>query len=788
MLASWRRFALTILVVYVILAGPAFMLVNAQYVSQIEEVYRQDIPTTDNGHAYLFAEGAGQFIDDPQFLIQDEDIGYKRFNYEKNGWTYATGSREGPATRWFRFVTDSTASWGWLNDGTYLPRFWEFENTTNEVSLQAEEVIHRFPLAIGGETSLAMKSGHSYYGTFNVTTEEFFHLTLVPLQDGAEMFYHIVDSQGRLLAQDSFSNGNTIIVPFLPSGEGMHTLILFADATSSGPVAINMNLEAVTPQVIEYGEMYQDTMPGSELVVDEDGSVIQDEKVPYAKTYKFSSNLTHPGRIQYAFNYPEISPIHDTYDPYVVFTSALFEPGVSGTRDSYESSLGGLTYYYLSTANESYYATFIGMDNVDYYVTNDMPLVPNLPVNHEFYVENKLAGDEKRAYILNLGQDSILRMNHSSEVNGGYDWDIRTADSNMRLLDRSVFSNVAFEDASIYYLPAGTYLVEGDANANDASGFYQFNLGPVIDGAGAVAIDSGSLTGVRVPTDPLTFYRMNLTMIEQNNVTVEADIYVFNQYGGTVFTANTELGNRQDGVSWQAYGQNRSSYELGLDTSSYSMFCNGSAIIAISPYEVLNNTAGPGGNEYHEYAVDYDLTFEEFGDGIVNATNVASLGSSAIWSNFTLGDPGDASELYVVRLSAPRGVWMNFSVYAEDVTSWSAYAYQDMNGCPQRLSWNDLDDLFVGSTASEASFQMGSISEDILIAFKVERDLADEGSLDIQISPFETTAFENPPPVKYYSGAGAAVPIGGDWLLIGAGVAVVAVVVVVAVYYFRKRA
>ncbi|TFG14667.1 hypothetical protein EU537_03080 [Candidatus Thorarchaeota archaeon] len=787
MLANRRRIGLSIIIIYVILAGPTFLLANAQYVSQVEEVFTQDIPTTDNGHAYLFVEGRDYFVDNPQFLTHDEDIDYNRFRYHKSDWTSTDNSYPGPATRFFNYGSSNIATWGWLDDGAYLPDFLEFVNTTNEVTLQAQEVRHRFPLAIGAETGLTMKSGHTYYGTFNVTTEEFFHLTLAPMQDGVEMFYVILDGQGRILSQDSFSNGNIIVIPFLPSGEGMYNLILFSDAATAGPVGINLNLEAITPQLIEYGEVYEDTMPGSEWVVGEDGSIIQDEKVPYAMTYEFSSNLTHPGRIQYAFNYPEIFSLVDSYNPYVVFTAGLFEPGNPPGRRSYSSSTGGDTYYYLSAANESYYATFIGSDNVDYYVTNDMPVVPNLPVNREFYLENKLAGDEKRAYILNLGRDSVLRINHS-DINGGYSWDIWTADSESRFIGRSVTSNGVFEDASIYYLPEGRYLVEGDASGDDASGFYQFNLGPVIDGAGPVAIDACSLLGVRVQTDPLTFYRMNLTLIEQNNVTVQTDLYVFNQYGGTVLTADTQLGNRQDGVSWLAYGLNRSSYELGLDTSSYSMFCNGSGIIAIAPYEVLNNTAGSGGNEYHEYTIDYDLTFEEFGDGIANATNVANLGDSPIWSNFTLGDPGDASELYVVRLSAPRGVWMNFSVYAEDVTSWSAYAYQDMNGCPQRLSWNDLDDLFVGSTASEASFQMGSISEDILIAFKVERDLADEGSLDIQISPFETTAFENPPPVKYYSGAGAAVPIGGDWLLIGAGVAVVAVVVVVAVYYFRKRA
>ena len=158
-----------------------------------------------------------------------------------------------------------------------------------------------------------------------------------------------------------------------------------------------------------------------------------------------------------------------------------------------------------------------------------------------------------------------------------------------------------------------------------------------------------------------------------------------------------------------------------------------------------------------------------------------------MWNNFTLGDPGDAYERYAVWVDAPEGLWLNVSVYVEDVDDWTAYVYYNVSGATNRLESDDaFDDTFVGDTGSAGYFEVGTFGEGMLFIFDVQRDLGGEGSFDILFDPYTTYSYVYPPQVLY-PGAGIA---SGDWLaasggvIAGVGITVAAVIVVV---YVLKR-
>jgi hypothetical protein len=315
-----------------------------------------------------------------------------------------------------------------------------------------------------------------------------------------------------------------------------------------------------------------------------------------------------------------------------------------------------------------------------------------------------------------------------------------------------------------------------------ACGFYEFNVGPVLEGAGQVAVDADRIIGVRVDTDPIEFYRLNVTLETHDNVSVYATYNVLGEYGNSITSWFGELGNRRAGLGWQAVAANWTSKDLGFPTS-YEKFCGESTIIAIVPYHVTNNTPG-GGNEYKQYTLDYGIQFDRLWDDYFNGTGSLSVGSSTAIHNFTLGDPGDADEVYVLTLDATPGVWYNVTVVVSDVTAWDAFIRQDAPSCTQTLTWDDLDWNLVGSTVDKAAFQFGTLGEDLNIVFYVERDLAGEGSLDVIIEPLTTNVLGSPPPIKYLGAAAAGgVDLGPTLLLVGG---VGAVVAIVAIVYFVK--
>ena len=220
-----------------------------------------------------------------------------------------------------------------------------------------------------------------------------------------------------------------------------------------------MRLDSVIPTELPIGGFAEGLLEGSEYSVsNDDGSLLHHEKAPSAITYKVSSNWATPARLRHAFNEPELTDdVYTQYDPWLHITSDAFvNTEISNAYMRYIGPIsymgisgpGGAPFYYQSFQNESYYATVIGMENVEYSLFHDQPDLEELPVNQEFYIENNDVETETKSYSLQLSQDSVLRLN-STEGSHGYDWQLWTVDDDWLYHFLEIDDNSAFTDAEI---------------------------------------------------------------------------------------------------------------------------------------------------------------------------------------------------------------------------------------------------------------------------------------------------------------------------------------------------
>ena len=127
-------------------------------------------------------------------------------------------------------------------------------------------------------------------------------------------------------------------------------------------------------------------------------------------------------------------------------------------------------------------------------------------------------------------------------------------------------------------------------------------------------------------------------------------------------------------------------------------------------------------------------------------------------------------------------MWYNVSVIVSDVSSWYTLGYQNYTGWTQYLDWPSLNDRLVGSTGSEAAFQIGAISNEILLSFHATRDLLGEGSFYVELTPLVSNQLDE------LTIESLGVPPGAiDWVLLGGGIGVVAVVVVGGLLIAKKK-
>ncbi|MCK5237957.1 MAG: hypothetical protein KAR33_00325 [Candidatus Thorarchaeota archaeon] len=782
----WRRTILSLFAIFVLLVGPSVVMVQAAYVPSAMVTHTQSFDRAENNHTYVYTEGPPNSLYNTEFLTQEEDVDSVWYGYQETTWQRNVMTYPGPAERRTTLSSFYTADWGWLDSSHMIPSFWDFSTEDPESEIGYESVYNVFPLAVNAEYSLVVDSRQVYIGTFNVTDEEFFHLTVTSHQDGCDFYWDIFDYDMRRLADGYMEDGNIEVTPFKNSGEGTYYLIFEMYSDDAAPVTVDFLIESIVPERLLFGDVVEGTLPGSEVIFDEENNnawVIEQLR-PNVHTYKFSTNSTQFGRLSVLFE--SLGGIVFSYDTRASITACLFEEYYYEYAFWWDLYTPSDVFYYTAFENETYYVTIQGMDNTGFTIINQMVDIPVLPMNEEFYIENWDAGYTIRPYRLSLGQDSVLRVNRT-EWSSGFHWEFFTLLPDGHFESFVAGEGSTFEGATSYYVPAGDYLILARSEAAWASGLYEFNFGPVLDGAGAVAVEVDRLLGVRVPIENLMFYRTNITLMTQDNVSVNADFDFLNNYGYNEYAINVLLGNRQSGTSWEAYGTNTTSLELGLDISSYTMFCDGYAIIVVAPYRIRNNTAGIT-NDLFGRTVDYEITFDEDEARIIHGIDTAAIGSEFSWTNFSLTTDGDSTEYYAVRITDAAGVWMNISFLVEDIDDMWAYAYQDIDGRPQRLTWNYLDDSFMG-TINDGAFEMGGISNDILLIFGLDRYLAINTTLAIGITPYDANDLTYLPIPSYYAYGSIPGPVaaGIDPALAIAGVGIVAVVVVVVVVVLKKR-
>ncbi len=783
-----KRVGLSVFALTIMLLGVFVLPSKAAYITTDSETMYQDLEVADNGHVYIHPEVSDMAMTYTQYLFHEQDIGFKGYAYESTHWNVFTGGFPGPAKRMFDYDVQDSASWGWLSDTTVFTGFYDIINTTGDgLDLTAIQERYLFPMAMEETTSVILESGKWNYGVFNVTDEEFIHLTIASKQDSFELGFLVLHENGTALMEGSVTNGDIMVYPLTPVGPGMYFLILFPYSYDDGLITVDLTLDAITPTEIPVGEAVEDVLPGSEYILDdESGAFIHDEKAPTAHTYKFSSNSTYPGRIRYNLNIPTLDDdVYKPFQPWLLFTSqALIEGSIDLTYMNEFSAVSDAIYYQ-SFQNETYYLTIIGMENVEYVIYHDEPIIRELPVNQEFYIENWVSGSYSKAYSFDLAQDSVLKLN-STEGGSGFSWSIFRVFDDGYYRSRQIIDGEFFENSAVYYIPAGDYVAVASANSIDASGHYEFNLGPVLDGPGSVSADLGAITAVRFDASALDYYNVSIELLDHQNVSVSADYDILNTYGLSLLNYDSTLGQRQNGVYWEAFGENTTSHIID---NAVDGFC----IVAISPYKAENNTLGLPGEEYNTYKADYTITVEDPTNNVFNTTDTLTITASPEMHNFTLGDPGDAQEYYALTLTCPVGVWMNLSIITEDVLNYTVTAYQNVDGKPFKLPWtNYLDEEFTGDVTNESSFQFGSLASTIRLEFRIWRELADEGVLSIEVIPLTTNLLLTMPDVNYpeaTSGAGEVVPMDYSGLLIGGAVVTgVVVIAAVVIVYLRRRA
>ncbi|MFW9847054.1 MAG: hypothetical protein ACFFD6_09915, partial [Candidatus Thorarchaeota archaeon] len=613
-----RRLGLSILAVFVLLNLTVVPMVSAGYITVVQTTYTQDLAAHDNDHTYLYVEGEESFQWRDYMIQMNRDTDFSIYNYYMDSWDVSSYSYAGPSERFnYELLMGYPLSGGYLDNITFMPRFFDFTSPYDEYTLGIESSISAFNLPFGEEHSLIVGDAMAYIGVFNVTDQEFFHLTAASREDNSEFYILIMDPMGNMYGEWLVPAGDVQVIPFASSGPGMYSLIVMGMSYSDGLAIIDLKLDSITPESLPYGTVVDGLLPGSEWIVDT-GEVVHEEMAPTVHTYKFSSNTTHPGVIQYSVNYPELDGA--VYDPFptqiYIETNAVAQDYMS--RKFIDMlDMDGDTFYYQSFNEEAYYLTFIGMDDTAYTLLNTEADAPVLPIQEPFFLENQNNNEATYAFRLSLGQDSVLKLNATES--GGFSWRIWTIDDDGVYRQQLVGDGSSFHNALPIYVPAGDYVLEAHTDSSGSWGIYEFALGPVVNGAGGVSVDNGDLIGVRVPTDAMTFYKANISLETHDNVTVSTDYDIFNTYGYREVGWANALGNRQSGTSWIAYGGNFTTRLMGVPTS-YDMFCDGFAVIVLSPYDVENNTPG-GGNKYYHYTVDYDVAFEEYSAEVFNATN-----------------------------------------------------------------------------------------------------------------------------------------------------------------------
>ena len=167
--------------------------------------------------------------------------------------------------------------------------------------------------------------------------------------------------------------------------------------------------------------------------------------------------------------------------------------------------------------------------------------------------------------------------------------------------------------------------------------------------------------------------------------------------------------------------------------------------------------------------------------------DTASLDISSSYDahTFTLPFPGTGTEQYSLFLIATPGTWYNVTIHTNDVDDiLDVKSFAPYNERTHRTNWGDLSDEFIDENP-DFSIQFGAIADELYLEFTIDRGLAFEGHLWIEITPMDTYELVAPPPLTPAAGDILAM-LGGIAVPLGIGAVVIVVVVVVYVKKFKK--
>lgn len=737
-----------------------------------ENRYIQEFIPDANNHTYVYYDGSPIRSDSRNYISFEDGVSYWRYWYESSSWSWAGSGSWGPVERQFNWQIGTSITQGPLGRSFYLPSFYDFYTGSGEpVGINSSVIRRSFNLNIGQHKTVVMEQGYTYFGVLTLGNEDFMHLTVASRQDSVSWTARVYDPQERQLGFTSGSGGDVAVIPFKPSGGGTYVVQFTVSPSTTGPVVLDVLPEAIAPRWIAHGEVIQGVLPESEWAIVDGSNVVHSEKAPTVHTYKFRSPIDQLAKLAFSFNQPEfsISPV----GVQAMISSGAFE-AVSQRlqRFSRTYTSNGDTFYYQSGQDEDYYISVIGSGNAEYTLFHELLESADLPIGEGFYLENTNAYTEKRGFNLFLEQDGILRANHT--WSSGVSWNCWSVTEDMLYIDYSVATSGTFSASTFYYLPAGHYVFEATLSSG-ANGVYEFNVGPVGDSPSVDAISSNS-AGYRVPASAPDGFNLTISLMTQDNITVTTQYRLFDLFGNTLLSGTTVQGNIQSGGSWIANPINQTREYPFIESHT-------DIIIALSPTQVLNNTAGPG-NEYINYTVNYELEWLKDNSWQYDGIGQIALSETGGSYNFILEDPGSASEAYRLELTGPIGVWWNVTANVTDVNSYTLSARQIFNNVTQLLPWGSLQATFSGSTAGFMSLQFGTISNTTVLIFLVDRAQVAEGFLYVEFQPLSTNE---------YVGAESLIgrPLGpldflaqNPLIIVGAG----AVIVVIAgVIFYRRR-
>ena len=734
-----------------------------------------------DSHGYVYVPGTYDQYRGLHQVYHTTPISMKSYRYDQSSWS--TNTQSFPVedtTNRYGSNTHLTENQGWFGNYTTYPIFYDLTNTTmQEWMANLTERRYVFGAQMDADVFALAEENEYTYGTLSIPSGvEFVHLEISSGTDWYEAYVSVIDPLGRVVIDDwTFDTGDIAVIPFPVTTAGQYTIVFWGYSDYDIQFPLTFHPTSVAPTTIGDGEVYQDTIEGSEVIVDQGtGDFIYRESEPQAITYKVSTPEDIEGLLRFTSN-PSPALWLPT-DVQILVQSPVFEPTPSGQSlfmDSLSYSQG--RYYYRSFQGEAYYITIYGHGEFPFTISNALVNLPSLPTNTPLYYEDE--GSEMHAYSFDISSPTLLRINYTS-LAGSFSLKLWSVDDTDLYRDLYPSSADTFEDSYTYYVAPGNYIltVEGGVNPDNVW-FIEFNTAPVVTSGTDFAVNLGSLAGFRTTLSQLGWWRFNASLLSQDNVTVRYELEIFNEYGQRIMSTTDTMANHEDNGEWTDYSgyDNESQYTVPYDF-------NEDVIVSISVYDVENNSYSVDTNYLH-YTTSFRVVKWDYESAVISGSVFLATGVDN--HNFTLVDPtplGGLTEYFVLETSVSAGTWMKMMVESDNVDSYNIRVLQNYDNYVMTLSQTYLDGT-VSMEDGVASYQFGAISNTVKLLITVTRHNSFDGWFSIAFDEYNTqtlAAFSTPGLVAPSGVSGDMTP-----LVIGVGVIGAVVIIAVVIVVLKKR-